>query len=288
MSESYSDAAVVLVGHGSTANEDSGAPVFQQAQELRRRRVFADVREAFWKQEPRVTQVMVDLKVNRVFLVPLFISEGYFSEQVIPKALGFLGQEPERMQRRGSQTWFYCRCVGTHPRMTEVLGARARQVLAAFPFPRAPHPKDVTLFIAGHGTQQNENSRVAVERQAQLIRAKNLYADVHPVFLEEEPGIGACYELARTRYLVVVPFFISDGLHARVDIPVLLGEPQDVVTERMKRGQATWRNPTEKHGKLLWYAPGIGTDPALGEVILERVQEAAEWSGSLSSSLAGV
>ncbi len=76
----------------------------------------------------------------------------------------------------------------------------------------------------------------------------------------------------------MVPFFISDGLHAREDIPVMLGEPAEVVQERLRRGEPTWRNPTEKHGKRVWYASSIGTEPHIADVILERVREAARES----------
>lgn len=253
----------------------------QHAAELRRRKCFAEVREAFWNQEPRVSEVVAGVTSRRVFLAPLFISEGYFSEQVIPKALGF---EPAgegggpRILRRMNQTLLYTRAVGTHPSMTGVVLARAREVVAHFPFPRAPKPQEITLFIAGHGTEQNDNSRRAVERQVDLIRAMSLYAGVHAVFMEEDPRIASCYSIAQTKNLVVVPFFISDGLHVREDIPVLLGEPERVVRQRLQNGQATWRNPTEKQGKLVWFAPAVGTEPLLVEVILERVREAVSWS----------
>src|SRR5262245_48286080 len=121
--------------------------------------------------------------------------------------------------------------------MTNVLLARAKEVVEKFPFPRAPKLKESTLFIAGHGTGQNENSRKAIERQVELIRAMNIYADVHPVFMEEEPRIGDCYKLATTKNIVMVPFFISDGLHSYEDIPVMLGEPERIVKERYKQGQ---------------------------------------------------
>ena len=73
----------------------------------------------------------------------------------------------------------------------------------------------------------------------------------------------------------MVPFFISDGLHSFEDIPVMLGEPARVVQERYRSGQPTWRNPTEKHGKRVWYSSSIGNEPGLVDVILERVREAA-------------
>jgi sirohydrochlorin cobaltochelatase len=276
--DDFSDAALVLAGHGSTLNADSAAPTHQHADELRRRGIFADVRETFWKQEPYFSQVLRGVFAPRVFIVPLFISEGYFTEEILPRELGFCGKGETnfpRTQQRGEQTLHYCSPVGTHPSMTEVLLARAREIVEKFPFPRAPLPAQTTLFIAGHGTGNNENSRKAIEQQVDLIRAKKIYADVHAVFMEEEPRIGDCYKLAQTKNLVMTPFFISDGLHSFEDIPVMLGAPKRIVQERLKLGQPTWRNPTEQQGKHLWYTPSIGHEPLMAEVILERVHEAA-------------
>jgi len=273
----FTDATLILLGHGTTRNEDSSAPVFQHAAELRRRRIFAAVREAFWKQEPSVGRVLAEVTTPRAFIVPLFISEGYFSEEVIPRELGFkLTDHPgSRITRRGSRVMYYCNAIGTHASMTDVLLARAREVVTQFPFPCAPKPAGTTLFIAGHGTERNENSRKAIERQVELIRTRNVYAATHAVFLEESPRIGDCGTLARTRNLVVVPFFISDGLHCTEDIPVLLGESERVVKARLAAGQPTWRNPTEMHRKLTWLSPAVGSHPRIAGVILDRVCEAA-------------
>ena len=215
---------------------------------------------------------MAALSAPRVFIVPLFISEGYFSAEIIPQELGL---DAQGVRRRPGQTWHYRQPVGTHEGMTAVILARAEEVVRKHPFPRAPQPRDLTLFIAGHGTARNAQSRQAIERQAELIRAQHLYAAVHDIFMEESPRIGECYALARTRNLVVVPFFISDGLHVVEDIPVLLGEPERVVKERLAAGQPAWQNPTELQGKRVWYSAAVGTEPRLAEVILERVREAA-------------
>ena len=104
----------------------------------------------------------------------------------------------------------------------------------------------------------------------------NQYASVQAIFMEESPRIAECYQLATTKNLVVVPFFISDGLHTQEDIPVLLGEAKPVVEQRLVAGQPAWRNPTEKNGKRVWYSPAIGSEPHLADVILERVREAAK------------
>ena len=107
----------------------------------------------------------------------------------------------------------------------------------------------------------------------------DLYAGVHAIYLEESPRIADCYALAQTKNMVVVPFFISDGLHTQEDIPVMLGEALPIVRQRLAASQPTWRNPTEKNGKLVWYAPAIGSEPHVADVILERVKEAARMEG---------
>lgn len=281
----FSDAALVLVGHGSTLNADSSAPNYQHADELRRRGIFAQVIECFWKLEPGIAGVLRGVYVPRVFIVPLFISEGYFTEQVIPRELRLCQNDQPgfpRIQQRGSQTLYYCGPVGTHKSMTEVLLARAREVVEKFPFPRQPKPEETTLFIAGHGTTNNENSRKAIEQQVGLIRDRNIYAEVHPAFMEEEPRIEDCYRMTSTRNLVMVPFFISDGLHSFEDIPEMLGEPKRVVQERLRSGKPTWRNPTEKRDKLVWYSSSIGSEPHIADVILERVHEMADVQGNFN------
>ena len=268
----FEDAALVVLGHGTEQNADSAAPVYQHAAELRRRKMFAEVREAFWKQEPQIKRVLKGIVAARVFIAPFFISEGYFASEMIPHELGFGGKVRLKIQ---DSELFFCKPVGSHNSMMCVVLSRAREIMEKFPFPRAPKLSEVTLFIAGHGTEKNENSRKPIDRQAELIRSLNLYGGVHAIFLEESPRIPECYALAQTKNLVVVPFFISDGLHTQEDIPVLLGETKTIVQRRLAYGLPTWRNPTEKNGKMVWYTPAIGSEPRLADMILERAREAA-------------
>lgn len=287
----FADATLVLVGHGSTLNAESGAPTYQHAEELRRRGLFADVIECFWKLEPPICGVLRGVWKPRVFVVPVFISEGYFTEEVIPRELGMpagterVGPARVRVWTDGDRRVHYCGPVGTHESMTAVLLARARDVVAASASADAgvPEPRDVSLFIAGHGTSANENSRVAIERQVERIRARGEYACVHPIFMEEEPRIERCYELATTESVVIVPFFISDGLHSYEDIPVMLGESRAEVEARYRAGRPTWNNPTRRQDRCAWYAASIGNEPHLADVIVERAREAATASRALSN-----
>ena len=217
----------------------------------------------------------------RVFVVPLFISEGYFTEEVIPRELGLLSPGTKTVRRvlqSPQRRIYYCGPVGTHPSMTRVILARADEILERFPDAggRIPDSKDVSLFVAGHGTGLNENSRRAIEDHVERLRSLRRHACVHSLFMEEEPRIADCSRLATTPDRVVVPLFISDGLHSYEDIPVMLGAPEAEARERFRMGPPPWINPTHLHGGRIWYTPGIGLDPQLPEVILERVREAAQ------------
>jgi sirohydrochlorin cobaltochelatase len=276
----YSDAALVLVGHGSTLNADSSSPTHRHADWLRGQRVFRQVVECFWKEEPSICGVLRGVWAPRVFIVPLFISDGYFTEQVIPRELGFCknGQADfPRSQVRGAQILHYCGPVGTHESMTMVLLDRASKVVKENPRPdNAPfHESRAALVIAGHGTSNNENSRKAIENQVERIRATGRYAEVYAAFMEEDPKIQQIYTMARSSEIVMVPFFISDGLHSFEDIPMMLGESETDVRSRLLLGQPTWINPTERQGKWVWYSRSIGNEPGITDVILGRVREMA-------------
>jgi hypothetical protein len=75
--------------------------------------------------------------------------------------------------------------------------------------------------------------------------------------------------------MLVVPFFISDGLHSFEDIPVMLGAPPDAVQERLRRGEPTWINPTVIQDRRIWYTRSIGDEPHIPDVVVERVRESA-------------
>ena len=60
----------------------------------------------------------------------------------------------------------------------------------------------------------------------------------------------------------------------------MLGEPERVVQQRLKLNQPTWRNPTERKGKRLWYAKSIGNEALIADVILQRASEMSQHPAS--------
>src|SRR5881398_330738 len=209
--------ALLIVAHGSTVNLDSSAPTLAHAAEIRRRKIFAEVACAFWKEEPSLRDALFlfDPKpIREVYVVPNFISEVYFTQTVVPRELELNGRITKRSN---GQIWRYCEPVGNHPLMTELLLKRAREIAPGADL------ADTSLLIVAHGTDLNENSAVAAKREAEKIRALGRYASVLNVYMEEPPLISDWRELTKTSNVIVVPFFISDGLHSYEDIPRLIG-----------------------------------------------------------------
>ena len=270
------DSGLLIVAHGSTVNPDSSAPTLARAAEIRRREVFADVECAFWKEEPSLRDALFLFdpeSIREDYVVPNFISEGYFTQTVVPRELELNGPTTKRSN---GQLWRYCEPVGNHPLMTELLLNRARDV--------APDvdPAETSLLIVAHGTDLNENSAVAAKREAEKIRSLGKYAAVLNVYMEEPPLVSDWRKLTRTQNVVVVPFFISDGLHSYEDIPVLLGivdaapsprpSQEDATRRRVHptRGEIFRQNPYAIDGRALFYAPSIGTDPGFADIIIEQ------------------
>lgn len=245
------NSALLIAGHGSTVNPQSSAPTLMHAAEIRRRDLFAEVASCFWKEEPSLRDAVLffrDRDIREVFVVPNFISEGYFTQTIIPRELELSGPET---RRPGGQLWRYCEPVGNHPRMTELLLQRADEVA-----PNTPK-EETSLLIVGHGTDLNDNSAVAAKHQVDRIRALKRYATVLNVYMEEPPLVSDWLKLTSTPNVVVVPFFISDGLHSDEDIPVLLGVDGSSRSHQL-------------HGRSLFYSTALGSDPKFTDVIIEQ------------------
>jgi sirohydrochlorin cobaltochelatase len=272
------NAALLIVGHGSTVNPDSSAPTLAHATEIRRRNIFGEVACAFWKEEPSLRDAIFLFDpdtIKDVYIVPNFISEGYFTQTVIPRELELNGRFTKRPT---GQKWIYGEPVGNHPLMTELLVQRARQIAPGIP------EAETSLLIVAHGTDLNENSAVAAKREAAKIQSLGKYANVLNVYMEEFPLVSDWKVLTSTPNVVVVPFFISDGLHSYEDIPVLLGiaDEGSKSSGGRKADEVFRRGPYQIDDRSLFYASSIGTEPRVADIILEQATAAAGANDSVN------
>jgi sirohydrochlorin cobaltochelatase len=274
MDEDAPRQALVIVAHGSHLNPDSSAPANDHADTVRATGAFDEVRTGFWKEEPSLREVLRTVEADEAYVVPLFISEGYFTEQVIPRELRLEGWDVSAWDSDGLSadsatlaagdvdlTVHYCGPVGTHASMTDVLVRRAETVTGD-----PDVGPGVGFAVVGHGTERNENSAKAIEYHADRVRERGRFDEVQALYMDEEPEVDDVTDHFESEDVVVVPLFVSDGFHTQEDIPEDMG-----LTDDYRTG---YEVPSEVDGHRIWYAGAVGTEALTADVILERAAEA--------------
>ncbi len=237
--------SLLLVGHGSHLNADSSAPVYAHARTIRERRQFDEVQTAFWKEEPSLSRALDGCASDVVTVVPVFMSTGYFTSEVIPREMGLTA----RVSCVRGKTVRYAGPVGGHSALAKVIVQRALEAGAT---------SASALAVLGHGTERNRDSQANIYQQTENVRALGGFAEVVTVFMDQSPGMNEVFELTTAPQVVVVPVFVADGWHAGQTIPAELGE-------------------LAGEDRRLRYAAAVGTHPSVADVILELAQEAAAW-----------
>ena len=262
----FENAALLVLGHGSTKSEVSSRPIWDVSARIRNRGVFRSVHCAFWKEEPGLRQIYPAIEEEMIYAVPYLISEGYFTREVLPRELQLDGP----VTCVAGKTVSYCDPVGIHPSMAQLLRRRALEQIGS-----SAAPEDTALIIAGHGTERNGQSREAVAVQVERIRKEEgkqdggAFAEIRGAYMEEAPFISEWAELTAAPNVVVVPFFIGDGPHSRVEIPRLMG-----IAEQCEpfRSESVFRSdPFRAKGRFLYYGRAIGSDHSMDQVLLDQV-----------------
>ena len=263
--------ALVVVAHGSHLNPDSARPALDHTDRVRATGAFDEVRAAFWKEQPDLREILRTLESDEVYVVPLFMAEGYFTEQVIPRELRLSGWEgwdsdgtdAEAVTLEATdtgQTVYYCGPVGTHDAMTDVIEERAETVTGD---PEVG--EGFGLAVVGHGTERNPHSAASTKYHVARIRARDRFEEVHALFMDEPPEVDDLIDHFEVDDIVLVPLFVADGYHTREDIPRDVGIADDA---------GGYEVPSAVDGHRIWYAGAVGTEPLIADVLIEQARQA--------------
>jgi sirohydrochlorin cobaltochelatase len=260
--------ALVIVGHGSHLNEDSSLPVYEHAARIRERfgDEYDEVVECFWKEEPSMRHVLDTVESEDVYVVPAFISEGYFTQQVIPRELGLTGP----VTRKGGKTIHYAGPLGTFEGMADVILERVEDLLRGKEVP----PGRRALVLLGHGTDLNKSSGGVIYLNAGRIRERGLYDLVEVGFLDQEPEIGEVVENVEAKNVILIPVFIAEGWHTRETIPEDLG----------LTGEVTIKETPSGRNKTIFYGAPVGTHPSMAALVAARARETERKTGIVQSA----
>jgi sirohydrochlorin ferrochelatase len=169
---------------------------------------------------------------------------------VQPFFLGMVGelasrlrQTVSRWQATSPQVWVRVgEALGNHPLLTRCIRDTALDALGG---------RAGSLVLVGHGSPDPEWS-TAVHAQVNRLRSESHFDDVRPAFLDhEEPRLEAVLD-ELCGQVVVVPFFLSRGVHTSVELPTLV---------------AGAHRPTDR----IRLAHAWGDDPRIALAVADRV-----------------
>jgi len=216
---------------------------------MRERGEFDAVRVATWKEEPSLPRALDGFRPDDVTVVPIFMSNGYFTSEVVPREMGLMG----RLSHVHGHTVRYTAPVGSHPALARVIVQRAHEAGAT---------RNTAVAVLGHGTPRNAKSEANIYEQSERVRAMGEFDEVVTVFMDQEPNMRGLLDAVVAETVVVVPLFVADGWHVGSTIPVEL---------------ALDGPETRRAGRRLRYATAVGTHPMVADVIAELAEEARSW-----------
>jgi sirohydrochlorin ferrochelatase len=117
------------------------------------------------------------------------------------------------------------------------------------------------LVLAAHGSSDDPRCAMPVRRQARIVAARGIFAEVACVFWMEPPFFRDVYETVRSAEIIVVPVMAAAGYYARTVLP---------------REMRASHVPA---GRNLTIAEPVGTLPAMADLIEAQARDAAAEHG---------
>ena len=207
--------ALVLGAHGSLAAPNSNQPLYDLADSIAAKGIFAAVTPAFLNGDPLMVDFMGRLPaedVSRVVIVPVMTSVGYYLQSVIPKQIA------QNAQASDFEVYI-APVVGLHQKIAELVAARIDNAMAADDL----EADDTTIVIVGHGTRRNANSCKSTYDLLNQLKTRRPSLKFDIAFLDQDPEAEAVAKSVSTKNTLIIPFLISRGPHTTVDIPEAFG-----------------------------------------------------------------
>lgn len=244
---------LVLVAHGSEKRPQSVDFLHALANELRGQGTFSAVEALFMRGQPSVSGfgaiVTAAGPTTPVVVVPVFMGRGYYTDELVPQALGLSGI---------AHPVVYADPVGCHAQMPHLIATKAQAVARA----AGLEPKRSGLMLVAHGSSRPGGSGDTPKAMAQAIAAQGGFARVETSFLEQDPRAAEWRTIFPTEDVVVIPLVLAQGLHGTRDIPAAFGfGPEGGVCR-------------DESGRTIVLASGLGLEPDLSRMVREMAQRA--------------
>jgi sirohydrochlorin cobaltochelatase len=209
--------AVLIAAHGDCGGDCSNMLAGELARRIKRSGHYDEVAVGFLRCAPLIEEAVAHISSAHIRIYPLFMSDGYYVREAIPKRLGIQeGVDPLGHRIDVDPP------LGLHPLLPELLlSAAAGTALAA-----GLRPQTAVLLLVAHGSANSPHSANVAREVGKAMEHKSVFASVVVAFLEEEPYFN---DVLRTipRPAFVLGLFAGGGLHADEDIHRIVKELDD-------------------------------------------------------------
>ena len=241
--------SVMIIAHGSSVSDGAQEAAMQHALTLQQSNRYGHVDVCFLVRD----HATPNLPKGEVFLLPFFMSNGYFVTRRIPDLFGL----NEGLRICADRQLYQCDALGLDPELAGIISSMARDVCTE----QGYAPADIHLVLVAHGSEKSRASAEATYLQQKTVESRKEFGKVSVAFLNEAPFLDKwLYDQPEEGSpLVLVGLFAAEGPHATEDVPGAI---------------AKWRKMT---GSKLpaHYAGAVGTRPEIVKLIQHSISRCA-------------
>jgi len=200
--------SVILAAHGSRQEPNANDLVREHAERLETRFGLAPTGVCFHQGSPGFSEILDLLSPDSATVIPFFLSDGYYSKDVLPKELS-------KNRRFKEIPVEITPPVGVHPEIPILVKDRIQELIRLFQLP----PEETTVLVVGHGTRRNSTSRDSTEQLVEYLERSRVCSTFYSAFLDDTPGLEEQLSHVQTSTGIVLPFLIGQSAHVLHDIP---------------------------------------------------------------------
>lgn len=209
--------ALLIAAHGDCGGDGGNVLASELARRARLSKLFDEVAVGYMRSKPSIEDAAAHIASDRIRLYPLFMSDGYYVRDAIPKRLGIQGGYDAL-----GHAVTMDQPLGVHPGLPGLLLAAAcGAALAA-----GVKPSSASLLLVAHGSGNSPHSADVARQVRDAMASPGKFVSVEAAFLEEAPLFGDALA-ATPRPVFVLGLFAGSGLHADEDVRRAVAELND-------------------------------------------------------------
>ncbi|MEX1034990.1 MAG: CbiX/SirB N-terminal domain-containing protein [Sneathiella sp.] len=240
---------MIIVAHGSRVSDNAQDAAIQHAATLQQSNRYGRV-DIYFLARDEAIPILPD---GEIFLLPFFMSNGYFVSNRIPELFELQGGRRIESDRQ----LYLCDALGTDPELAGIIAAMAHDVCHDHDYA----PEKIRLVLVAHGSEKSPAPAETTFLQQRAVEGRGEFAEVSVAFLNEPPFLE---EVLAAHHeddapLVLVGLFAADGPHASEDVPGAI---------------ANWRKQFARNGEI-HYAGAIGPRPEIVRLIQLSISRCA-------------